>query len=282
MLGRSRRREFARQRFTYALADVSRRTLTRAFTLFSALSVLGMGWSQAAAQHPDPDRRILQISSRLYNGFGFAHGLQHQGLMGDTGIRTDFLWGDPGDEHVRFGPQIDVRSACDLPIFVTCLHNKSIEFSAGPSLLIPFRRGYPMQISPTVGYAFRRDDYGGNGMFLSNTFAWGYRPYNYFHRYGYGIMAFVSHRLHLNDVSQWEMTFGIEFDMELAVWTPILIVRMMFQNDDPDEPDDEADPTVRDVGGASTGAQTPAPSPAVSAPAAPAADAPTAVAPASP
>ena len=154
MLGPARWRDFALERFPYAQADVSRRTSiclsALTFVLAVAINSEGSLASRASAQHPDADLRILQISSRLYNGFGFGHGLQHTGLLGDTGIRTDFLWGDPGDEHVRFGPQIDIRSACDLPIFLACLGNQTIEFSAGPSLLIPFRRGYPLQLSPTL------------------------------------------------------------------------------------------------------------------------------------
>lgn len=234
------------------------------------LALAGMLATEAHAQYPDPDRRILQVSSRLVTGFGFARGIPDAGFMGDQGIRTDFLWGKPGDEHFRFGPAIDLRTACTTPTLIVCLHNQTLEGGLGGTLLIPFRRGYPITITPAIGYAFRTSAFGGDGMYLSNTFAWGYRPYNYFHRYGYGIEAYVNHRMHLDDPSQWEMTFGIEFDLELAVWVPILMVRMGLMNDDPDEPyTNGADPAVRDVGGASTGVEQPA---REAAPAAPAAD----------
>lgn len=239
------------------------RRLVSGLLLALTLAVLG-GSGRAHAQYPDPDRFTLQVSTRLINGFGFSRGIPHSGLLGDTGIRTDFLFGRPGDEHFRIGPAIDFRSACTLPILVACIHPQTIEGGLGGTLLIPFRRGYPITITPAVGYAFRRDAFGGDGFYLSNTFAWGYRPYNFFHKYGYGIEAFASHRLHLDDPSAWELTFGIEMDFELLVWVPILFVKMALTHEHPGEPysdEDPSDPVVRDVGGASSGQPTPAAEP---------------------
>ena len=189
---------------------VPRRTPTRpiASTLLLALATAACmcaSASSASAQYPDPNRRIVQVSGRLYNGFGFSRGIPHGGLMGDTGIRADAIWGKPGDEHFRFGPQLDIRSSCTLPVFLTCIHNMSLEAGLGPTLLIPFRRGYPIQISPNVGYAFRRDIFGGDGFYLSNTLSWGYRPYNH---HGY-----------------WQLDFGPsdEASAVLAVEEDILV-----------------------------------------------------------
>lgn len=128
MLGAHRRRALAPERPSKAPHDVSRRTPTRltASTLLLALvsaACVCASASSASAQYPDPNRRIVQVSGRLYNGFGFARGIPHRGLMGDTGVRADALWGKPGDEHFRFGPQLDIRSSCTLPVFLTCIHN---------------------------------------------------------------------------------------------------------------------------------------------------------------
>lgn len=217
---------------------------------------LFVGPTTASAQYADPDDFVVQASARLVSGFGFARGIPHQGLMGDQAIRADVMFGKPGDWRFRIGPAVELRTACTLPILITCIHNQTLEGAAGPSLLIPFREGYPLTITPQLGYAFRRDSFGGDGFFVSNTLAWGYRPFNYFHWYAYGINAFVNHRFHLDDPSAWELTFGVELDMEFAIWTPILMIRMAFQNDeDPDAAEDPADPNERDVGGASTGAE---------------------------
>jgi len=224
--------------------------------LFAIAVVLGGSAPIAKAQYPDPDRLILQASARLVSGFGFARGIQHQGLMGEQAIRADFLFGKPGDWHVRFGPAVEARTACTLPILLACIHNTTLDGGLGGTLLLPFRNGYPIQITPIMGYAFRRDTFGGDGFYIANTLAWGYRPYNYFHRYAYAINAYATHRFHLDDPSQWEMTFGIEFDLELAIWVPILMLKTAFTHDrDPDaEEVNPNDPAERDVGGASTGA----------------------------
>lgn len=205
----------------HRIANVSR--------VLGLLVVLGASPVSAQPDYPDPERYTLNWSARMINGFGATIGSLDRDFILENGIRADFLWGKPGDEHFRIGPAVDLRTAG--------FH--SVEAGAGGSILLPVFRGYPIVLTVTAGYALRRASLGGDGFFLSNTVAWGYRSYNWHSRYGVGFNAFVSTRHHLDQRQAVEVTGGIELDVELAIGIPARALIMLFRGRDPDEPEDD-------------------------------------------
>jgi hypothetical protein len=165
-----------------------------------------------------------QVSSRLGLGGGarFVEG-ETRGLF-DMALRAEVLFGAPGDEHVRVGPALDVRTAT----FDT------LELAGGAAVLLPTWRGYPIVLTVGVGHAFRRDEL--NAPFLLTTFAWGYRSYNFHGPYGFGLMGYVSARTNLQDPRAWEIVFGVEIDLQFLVAMPAMGLRMLFKRGAPDEP----------------------------------------------
>jgi hypothetical protein len=96
-------------------------------------------------------------------------------------------------------------------------------------------------LTSVAGYAFRKSDFGDDGFYVSNTFAWGYRSYNWHARYGVAFNGFITTRHHLDQHQAVEVTGGIELDIELAIGIPARALIMLFRGRDPDEPEDEAD-----------------------------------------
>jgi hypothetical protein len=199
-----------------------------AFVCWVLLLLVGPVGASAQGPYPDQDRYQLNWSARLVNGFGAAVGTLPRTFIMETALRADFLWGKPGDEHFRIGPAVDLRSAT--------FH--TIEAGAGLTILLPVYRGYPITLTATAGYALRKEELGGNGLFVSNTFAWGYRSYNYHSRYGVAFNGFVSTRHHLDERKAIEITAGIELDVELAIGVPARMLIQLFRRGDPDEPEE--------------------------------------------
>ncbi len=217
-----------------------RRSVTAVTALTAILLALApfAAPDRAAAQRPDGSREgphsgwTHQWSSRLGTGFGAELGtLDHHFVM-ENHIRTDVLFGKVGAGHMRIGPTFELRGS----------NFHSAELAVGPMWLIPTHRGWPLQLSVSGGYAFRFDDANDprdlSGLRLVSTAAWGLRSYNYHSHYGTGVNFFVTHRTWLDDASNFEVTGGIELDLQLAIGIPILFIRMLTQNDDPDEPEE--------------------------------------------
>lgn len=191
-------------------------------------SLLALSLIAAAAA---PARADVQWSSRLGFGFGAAMGALERAFVYENTLRVEALYGGRGDEHVRVGPAIDLRTR----------KFRSAEGSAGIGLLLPVARGYPIVLTATVGYAFRRDDaLAGweDGPIVVGTFAWGYRSYDFHDRYQLGFHVFVSSRLHLDEPSRWELTAGLEIDLEMLFVVPARFLATLFRRGAPDEPDD--------------------------------------------
>lgn len=179
---------------------------------------------------PSSARADVQWSSRLGFGFGAAMGELERAFVYENTIRVEALFGGRGDEHVRIGPAIDLRTR----LF------RSAEGSAGLGLLLPIARGYPIVITATAGYAFRRDDVLAgweDGPIFVGTVAWGYRSYDFHDRYQLGFHVFVSSRVHLDQVSRWELTAGIELDLEMLFVVPARFLVSLFRRGPPDEPE---------------------------------------------
>lgn len=191
-------------------------------------SLLALSLIAAAAA---PARADVQWSSRLGFGFGAAMGELERAFVYENTIRVEALFGGRGDEHVRVGPAVDLRTRTF----------RSAEGSAGIGLLVPIARGYPIVLTATAGYAFRRDDtLAGweDGPIVVGTLAWGYRSYDFHDHYQLGFHVFVSSRLHLDEPSLWELTAGIELDLEMLFVVPARFLVTLFRRGPPDEPDE--------------------------------------------
>lgn len=188
------------------------------------LAILGVLVSLA----PSSARADVQWSSRLGFGFGAAMGELERAFVYENTIRIEALFGGRGDEHVRVGPAVDFRTRAF----------RSAEGSAGLGLLLPIARGYPIVLTATAGYALRREDLlagWGNGPIFVGTMAWGYRSYDFHDRYQMGFHVFVSARLHLDEPSRWELTAGIELDLEMLFVVPARFLITLFRRGPPDE-----------------------------------------------
>lgn len=139
------------------------------------------------------------------------------------GLRTEVLFGRPGDEHLRIGPAVDLRTAS----FDT------FEAAAGAAVLIPTWRGYPLVLTVGAGHALRRDE--PDAPFFLSTLAWGYRSYNFHGAYGFGLMGYVSARTNVRDPRAWEIVAGVEIDLQFLVAIPAMGIRNLFRRGPPDE-----------------------------------------------
>lgn len=166
-----------------------------------------------------------QVSGRLALGGGarFVEG-DTDGLF-DMALRSEVLFGGAGDEHVRVGPAVDIRTATF----------RTLEAAAGAALLLPTWRGYPIVLTAGAGWAGRRDQ--NDSPIFVGTFAWGYRSYNYHGVYGLGLMGYVTARADLAAPHGWEILGGIEIDLEFLIALPAMGIRMLFSGGDPDEPE---------------------------------------------
>lgn len=185
-----------------------------------------------AAAAPSVGRADFQASARLGFGLGGAIGARAQpGLLIETVLRSELLFGAPGDEHFRVGPALDLRSQ----------RFRTFEAAAGVAVLLPVARGFPIVLTLGAGYAFRDEDARKDSFFLG-TLAWGYRSYNFHSRYGYGLQVYVSSRLD-TDAGAVEITGGVEIDFGIVVLPAIMAVQGM-RRGDPDELGD--DPEAND------------------------------------
>jgi hypothetical protein len=178
---------------------------------------------------PDPDRWVLQGGGRLVSGLGSTLGEgQGNDFITELGIRGEILFGRPGNRRVRIGPALEFRAA----------HFRTVEYAAGAMALFPTSPGWPIQLSVLGGYAhrFRFEPTRADGGVLVTNLAFGYRNFNYFSRYGVGLNVYVSGRVHLDDPHAYEITGGLEFDLAMGLYTPVLMMRMAAQRGDPDEP----------------------------------------------
>lgn len=184
-------------------------------------------WSCAAQVARADEPWTPQWSARLVVGGGarFPEGQGTQGLF-ETGVRSELLFGKPGDEHARIGPALDIRTA----------NFDTIETTGGLGVLLPTWRGYPIVLTATAGWAERR---GRDNAVFAGTFAWGYRSYDFHDFYGLGLQAYVSSRVDLTEPRGWEITGGVEIDLEALVVIPAGFFKMLFSRGDPDEPPEE-------------------------------------------
>lgn len=172
-----------------------------------------------------------QWSARLGNGGGSTMGDQPHQFIWETVLRSEVLFGGRGDEHFRIGPALEFRD----------IDYATFEMSAGASVLLPVFRGYPIVLSALAGYAFREGPYGGDGPVFVGTFAWGYRSYDWHGDYQAGLQPYISVHVALDDPSRYEITGGIEIDLEYLFVIPFLFFKTLAGRGPPDEPVTESD-----------------------------------------
>jgi hypothetical protein len=192
----------------------------------SALALLAAAATLLPAGTAEAD---AQWSARLGLGFGASRGDIHDEFIVEQSIRSELLFGQPGDEHLRVGPALEIREI-DFDTF---------EVSAGAAVLLPLFRGYPIVLSALGGYALRRQRFGGDGPFVVATFAWGYRSYNWHHWWQIGLQPFISARVHLDEPNGWEIVGGVEIDLAAIVGIPVLFFKMLASRGHPDEPEEQ-------------------------------------------
>lgn len=191
-------------------------------TLALALFVLTAG-------APSFAQADFQASARLGFGLGGSVGDSAQpGLLIETVLRSEILFGAAGDEHFRVGPALDLRFQ----------RFRTFEAAAGVAVLMPIARGFPIVLTLGAGYAFRDED-ARPDTFVLATLAWGYRSYNFHSRYGYGLQVYVSGRVD-TDIGAAEITGGIEIDFGFVALPAIMAVQAA-RRGDPDEPEEEED-----------------------------------------
>ena len=173
--------------------------------------------------------RVLQWSARLGGSLGMRRVGEAQKFIHDMHLRADWLWGRPSDRSVRVGPAIEARTS----------KFSTLEGAAGGTLLVPMHPGWPLQLSTLFGYAGRFGNYGASSAVFVGTAAFGYRSYNYHGRYGVGINFFVTTRVDLHAERGLEVVGGIEFDLQLGLLIPALMIKTAASKGDPDEPEDE-------------------------------------------
>lgn len=166
-----------------------------------------------------------QVSSRLALGGGARFVEDDTDGLFDMALRSEVLFGGAGDEHVRVGPAVDIRTATF----------RTLEAAAGAALLLPTWRGYPIVVTTGAGWAARRDQE--DSPIFVGTVAWGYRSYNYHGVYGLGLMGYVTARADLAAPHGWEIVGGIEIDLEFLIAVPAMGIRTLFSRGDPDEPE---------------------------------------------
>lgn len=168
----------------------------------------------------------VQWSARLGMGGGSTMGDQPKQFIWENVLRSEVLFGGRGDEHFRIGPALEFRT----------IDYSTFEMAGGLAVLLPVFRGYPIVLTALAGYALRQAPYGGDGPVFVGTFGWGYRSYDWHGDYQAGLQPYISARVALDDPSRYEITGGIEFDLEYLFVIPYLFFRSLAGRGPPDEP----------------------------------------------
>ena len=114
------------------------------------------------------------------------------------------------------------------------------ELAGGGMVLVPFGWGFGMTVMAGAGYAIR-DPYDGggdrHGAIALATLALGYRPYDHFDPYGHGISVYASGRAAFAGWDAWQITAGVEVDLEFVFWSPFAFAATALSGSDPHEED---------------------------------------------
>ena len=96
----------------------------------------------------------------------------------------------------------------------------------------------------TVGAGWGARPENRDGAFGLAQIALGYRPYNYFSVYGYGVSVYAGARVQLErDPRAWEISIGVEIDAEFLFVIPVMFLYELANAHDPDELENESEAT---------------------------------------
>lgn len=166
-----------------------------------------------------------QLSVRLATGGGaLLADAGNEGLF-ELALRSELLFGGARVDVVRVGPAVDLRTRT----FETA------EAAGGASILLPIIGAFPLVVTAGAGWASRPGD--ADGAFALGTVAFGYRPFNFFSPYGYGLELYASVRYGLDQAHPIEISGGIEIDLEFLTVLPFMFLWTWLTHGDPDEPD---------------------------------------------
>lgn len=169
-----------------------------------------------------------QVSSRLYLGGG-AYVLEQDPApwpLFELGLRADVLFGENRDEMVRLGPALDLRTE-DFRTF---------EVGGGLAILWPTGSGFGITTTLGGGWGARPEDR--DGAFALGQIAFGWRPYDYFSAYAWTAGVYAAGRVQLENDRAWEITIGVEVDLEFLFVIPLMFFVELARAQDPDEPED--------------------------------------------
>jgi hypothetical protein len=168
-----------------------------------------------------------QWSARLGSGAGLRTDSAANAREGvfELKLAADLLFGGPRPNVARVGPLVDLRTG-DF---------RSAEAAGGISLSLPLFQGFPLSISAGLGYANRRAET--DSAFALGRVTFGYHPYNYFNAYAYALDFYIDTRIDLRREGVWQLTAGLEIDLEFVIVVPVMFVVRSITEGDPDEPD---------------------------------------------
>jgi hypothetical protein len=143
---------------------------------------------------------------------------------------VDSLFGTRRADRLRAGPFLDLRTA-DF---------KTAEAAVGGTLALPLGGSFVLAPSAGLGFATRRREEDGA---IALARGWvGYRPYNYLAAYGYGLGLYVDVRTGFGGPRRWEVTGGVEIDLEFVLGIPFMFLYTWLSGGDPDEAGDDERP----------------------------------------
>lgn len=155
-----------------------------------------------------------QVSTRLTNGVSFVpHGESREEapFAYSMGVVTDVLFGPRLPDRFRIGPTVDLRTR----------GFRTFEPTALVTAAIPTMSGFPLTVGAGLGPAFRVGI--ADGVQVCGRVAWGFRPFDYY-GYGYGLQVFVDARRGVVGFDRWDVTAGVEIDLEWLVFAPAMFV----------------------------------------------------------
>ena len=166
-----------------------------------------------------------QWSARLGMGGGASMDRTRGASEGifELHLAADVMFGGARPNVVRVGPLFDLRTSD----FATA------EGALGVTLSLPLLQGFPLTISAGTGAASRRAN--PDALFVLGRVAFGYHPYNYLAPYAYALGVYADVRRDLGAINLWQVTGGVEIDLEFLVAIPFMFITQWLTREDPEE-----------------------------------------------
>lgn len=139
----------------------------------------------------------------------------------ELGLRTDLLLGEARPARVRLGPALDLRTE----------GFRTFEVAGGLAVLLPLDQGFALTLTGAAGWGARPEER--DGPLALGALAFGWRPYDYFGPYAWAVQLYTAARVQALDPRVWELTVGVEVDLEIVFVIPILFVVQLARGGDP-------------------------------------------------